>query len=460
MRRQRKVKIIATLGPSSSDLQTIEKLVQSGVDVFRMNFSHGKHAEHKTCFDRIRLVEKKLGYSVGILMDLQGPKIRIGDFKNNQVVLNAHSQFTLDISPKLGDENRVSLMHPEVFLAIKKESILLLDDGKIKLIVDICDETQARCTVIEGGILSNRKGLSLPNSEISLSSLTKKDHEDLKFGLEIGVDFVALSFVQRAEDIIEAQEIIKNRALIISKLEKPQAIDNLKKIVELSDGVMIARGDLGVECSLQTVPILQKRIIDHCRSVGKPVIVATQMLESMINSTTPTRAEVSDVANAVYDGTDAVMLSAESAVGINPAQAVSIMSSVIGEVESDWERLHFSTNYISNDGISNTVKKIVSQAKASVIFTHNNIASKLSSERPMVPIVGLVNSQMEARRLSFTWGVHAVISEYSKSSMFDFIKISKNILEKEEFIKSGDSVVITADINHKEKINFIHIMSI
>lgn len=297
MRRQRKAKIIATLGPASSKPEILEKIVQSGVDVFRLNFSHGEHSEHLARFEAIRAVEEKLGRPIGILMDLQGPKIRVGTFADEQIQLEAGDKFTFDMDKKPGDNKRVSLPHPEVYAALKSGANLLLDDGKLRMRVDKCDDKSAECTVITGGPLSNRKGVNLPDVMLPLSPLTDKDRADLDYGLEMGVDFVALSFVQRPEDVAEARKIIQGRAAIVSKLEKPQAIEHLDEIVDLSDMIMVARGDLGVECPPEDVPILQKRIIKACRTAGKPVIVATQMLDSMVSNPAPTRAEASDVAH-------------------------------------------------------------------------------------------------------------------------------------------------------------------
>ncbi|MBL0941588.1 MAG: pyruvate kinase, partial [Alphaproteobacteria bacterium] len=335
MRRQRNTKIVATLGPASSTPEMIEKLFVAGVDVFRLNFSHGTHEDHLKSYNAIRGLEKKCAYPIAILMDLQGPKLRVGKFKSDSIELMAGQEFRLDFVDAVGDVSRVQLPHPEIFAALRVGVDLLLDDGKIRLRVIKCGADYAQTTVMIGGILSNNKGLNVPGVSLPISSLTEKDRHDLTFGLELGMDIIALSFVQKPEDIEEAKQIIQGRAKIISKLEKPLAIEHLTTIVGLSDGIMVARGDLGVEMDPEEVPSVQKHILRACRLAGKPVIVATQMLESMIQNPSPTRAEASDVATAVYEGADAVMLSAESASGQYPLEAVSMMDRIIKRVERD-----------------------------------------------------------------------------------------------------------------------------
>lgn len=455
MRRQRKAKIIATLGPASSHPDMLEKIVKSGVDVFRLNFSHGEHAEHQERFEAIRAVEEKLGRPIGALMDLQGPKIRVGTFADEKIELTAGDTFKFDMDKdKPGDKKRVSLPHPEVFAALKPGANLLLDDGKLRMRVEKCDDKSAECTVITGGPLSNRKGVNLPDVMLPMSPLTEKDRIDLDYGLEMGVDFVALSFVQRPEDVAEARKIIQGRAAIVSKLEKPQAIEHLDEIVELSDIIMVARGDLGVECPPEDVPILQKRIIKACREAGKPVIVATQMLDSMVSNPTPTRAEASDVATAIYDGADAVMLSAESAVGKYPLETVSIMDRIMVRVEEDdlYYRLRDANRpdpeHNSPDAISAAARQVAGTigAKAVVTYTTSGSTSlRAARERPEVPILGLTPKIQTARRMTLCWGVHAVFTR-DATNFAEMVGIACEVAQREEFAKVGDSLVITAGV--------------
>lgn len=335
MRRLRNTKIVATLGPASSSPEMIRKLWQAGADVFRLNFSHGSHEDHRARLNTLRRLEQEGGRPIAILADLQGPKLRLGTFREGRVTLSAGQAFRLDLGPAPGDQGRAPLPHPEIFAALAPGKDLLLDDGKVRLRVERCGGDFAETTVVTGGELSDRKGVNVPAAVLPISPLTDKDRRDLAFALDIGVDWIALSFVQRPEDVAEAKRLAAGRARILSKLEKPSAIEHLAEIVELSDAVMVARGDLGVELPPEDVPSIQKRIIRACRHAGKPVVVATQMLESMISAPTPTRAEASDVATAVYDGADAVMLSAESAAGQYPVEAVAMMDRIICRVEQD-----------------------------------------------------------------------------------------------------------------------------
>ena len=326
MKTDRRARILATLGPASSSLEQIRALAQAGANVFRLNFSHGTHEDHAERHRLIRQVEQELGRPIGILMDLQGPKLRVGRIAEGKTVLTAGQAFRLDLDPAEGDAARANLPHPEIFAALEDGTDLLLDDGKLRLRVDRHGPDFAETTVLVGGPLSDRKGVNVPGVILPISPLTPKDRADLDFGLSLGVDWVALSFVQRPEDIVEARGLIGNRAWIMAKLEKPAAIEHLDAIVAQADGIMVARGDLGVELPPQRVPVLQQRIVRRARAAGKPVVVATQMLESMISAPVPTRAEASDVATAVYSGADAVMLSAESASGQYPVEAVTIMA--------------------------------------------------------------------------------------------------------------------------------------
>jgi len=336
MRRPGNTKIVATLGPTSDTPELIRALAEAGADVFRLNFSHGAHEDHRRRFAAVRAVEKQVNRPIGILMDLQGPKLRVGKFASGPIQLQAGGAFRLDLDPQPGDTRRVQLPHPEIFAAIHAGTELLLNDGRMRLQVQDCGADFAETQVLVGGELSDHKGVNVPGVRLPLSPLTAKDRQDLAYGLELGVDWVALSFVQHPEDIEELRALVGERAAILAKLEKPLAVEeHLEAIVERVDAIMVARGDLGVEVPPEHVPVLQKRIIQCCREAGKPVVVATQMLESMIQAPLPTRAEASDVATAVYDGADAVMLSAETAAGQYPLEAVAIMNRIILEVERD-----------------------------------------------------------------------------------------------------------------------------
>ena len=336
MKRDRRAKILATLGPASSSAETIGALFEAGADVFRLNFSHGSHADHHARFELIRAIERSAGRPIGVLADLQGPKLRVGTFADGPVRLSEGEAFRLDLERgRPGDASRVAMPHPEIFAALEADTDLLLDDGRIRLRVERCGPDFADTRVIAGGPLSDRKGVNVPGVVLPLSALTEKDRADLDFALSLGVDWVALSFVQRAEDIAEIKAIVQDRAGVVAKLEKPAAIGSLDAIVAAADAIMVARGDLGVEMPPEEVPAIQKRIVRACRKAGKPVVVATQMLESMVNAPVPTRAEASDVATAIYDGADAVMLSAESASGKFPLEAVRIMDRIIARTEAD-----------------------------------------------------------------------------------------------------------------------------
>ncbi len=335
MRRRRNVKILATLGPASSDYERIRALFLAGADVFRLNMSHGSHDDHRARMAHIRALEAETGRPIGVLADLQGPKLRVGVFQDGAAELEEGAPFRLDLDETPGDARRAPLPHPEIFAALKPGATLLVNDGKIRLKIDSCGADFAETRVEVGGVISNRKGVNVPDVVLPLAALTRKDKEDLEFACGIGADWIALSFVQRPEDVREAKELVAGRALVMAKIEKPAAVKDLEAILKMSDGVMVARGDLGVEMPLSQVPATQKRIVRIARSYGRPVVVATQMLESMIEAPTPTRAEVSDVANAVFEGADAVMLSAESAAGQFPVEAVAMMNDVAETVEQD-----------------------------------------------------------------------------------------------------------------------------
>ncbi len=454
MKRKRLCKIVATLGPASSEKETIAALFEAGVDTFRLNFSHGTHEDHKVRYDLIREVEKEVGRPIAVLMDLQGPKLRVGRFVNNSAELVNGSTFRLDMKDELGDTTRATLPHKEIFQAIEPGTDLLLDDGRICLRVTAVTDIEATTEVIVGGVLSNNKGVNVPGVILPLSALTEKDLLDMEFGLELGCDWCALSFVQRPEDIIEAKRLVKGRAGVMAKLEKPSAIEQLEEIVELTDAVMVARGDLGVELPPENVPVLQKRIIRICREYGKPVVVATQMLETMVSAPTPTRAEASDVATAVYDGADAVMLSAESASGAYPLEAVAMMNRIIETIEQDplyLKLVHadeLAPNPTEADAISDAARHVADLigAKAIVSFTTTgSTAFRAARGRPNTPLLGLTPDLRVARKMALIWGVHSVNTRDVKS-FGEMVGKSTRIARREGFCENGDQIVITAGV--------------
>lgn len=413
MRRYRCTKIVATLGPASSSEAKIRALFEAGVDVFRFNFSHGTHADHQERFDIVRRLESEAGRPISVMADLQGPKLRIGTFPDGPIRLTNGAPFRLELAEAPGTAERATLPHPEIFAAIGPGTDLLLDDGKVRLRVLRSGKDFADTEVVTGGPLSDRKGVNVPNAVLPLSALTDKDRKDLRFALDMGADWIALSFVQRPEDVAEARRLIAGRAAVLVKLEKPAAIDQLEPIIEISDAVMVARGDLGVELPPERVPSLQKRIVRTCRSLGKPVIVATQMLDLMVSAPAPTRAEASDVATAVYDSADAVMLSAETAAGQYPVEAVTMMSKIIQNVESDSYYLahahaeHPLPEGTVSDAITLAAREVAESIKARCIITYTTSGSttiRASRERPKVPILCITSSLSTARRLAMAWG--------------------------------------------------------
>jgi pyruvate kinase len=450
----KKVKIVATLGPSTNTPETISELFYAGADVFRLNFSHGTHEDHRKNCEIIRDLEAQTNTPIAVLADLQGPKLRVGIFENDYIELKAGDKFTVDLSNEIGTQERVNLPHPEIFKALEVGTELLMNDGRIRLKVQECTDNYAITEVITGGKLSNHKGVNVPNVTLPISALTDKDKKDLEAALEMGADWIALSFVQRPSDILEAQELIAGRAHLISKLEKPEAIDHLEDIIDLSDAIMIARGDLGVETPPESVPILQKRIIHACRESGKPVIVATQMLESMVNAPAPTRAEASDVATAVYDGTDAVMLSEETAAGQYPLNAVTIMTKIINNVETDpyfWKSIAHSRvrpHHSPEEAITAGARQIAETIEAGAIVTYTTSGSttlKASRERPNAIILGLTPSTDVARMLCLAWGVHSV----EICGLTSFSDIESKAIEyalSTEIVAAGDRLVLTAGI--------------
>ncbi|MCC7274773.1 MAG: pyruvate kinase [Alphaproteobacteria bacterium] len=454
MRRARSTKIVATLGPASGTVEMIGALFDAGVDVFRLNFSHGTHAEHKARYDVIRAIERERKRPIGILMDLQGPKLRVGTFVDGKVTLKAGQAFRLDLTDRPGDQDRAPLPHPEIFEAIEAGTDLLLDDGRIRLHVEKVRPKAAETVVVTGGVLSNRKGVNVPGVVLPLSALTTKDRADLRFGLDLGVDWVALSFVQRPDDVAEARRLIGGRAAIMVKLEKPQAIERLTEILDLTDAVMVARGDLGVELPPEDVPGLQKRIVRACRVLGKPVVVATQMLESMVQSPAPTRAEASDVATAVYDGADAVMLSAETAAGAYPLEAVRIMDRIIVKVEHDplyrpiMDAEHSAPEHTAADAITAAAAQVAQTIGAAAICTYTTSGSttlRAARERPTSPILGLTANLATARRLAVLWGVHWVPTRDVRS-FADMVERACKVASQEGMARAGDRLVITAGV--------------
>jgi pyruvate kinase len=455
MKRNRKVKILATLGPASSEEHMIEKLHEAGADLFRINMSHASHDLMRTLISRIRAVEARSGRPIGILADLQGPKLRVGKFANGPVDLAPGQIFTFDNNPEPGDATRVNLPHPEILEAVKPGHRLLIDDGKLHLVAQECDGTKIVAKVVAGTRISDKKGVSLPDTLLGIGALTEKDRVDLEAVLATGsVDWVALSFVQRPEDLAEVRKISKGRVGLMSKIEKPQAIERIDEIIEMSDALMVARGDLGVEMPLEAVPGLQKQLTRACRKVGKPVVVATQMLESMITAPVPTRAEVSDVATAVFEGADAIMLSAESASGQYPIEAVSTMASIASTVEKD----PYYTNIIhaqrpkpeptGADAISLASREIAETLKLTAIVCYTgsgNTGLRAARERPTVPVLALSPIIETARRLSVVWGLHCVVTE-DASDLDDMVNRACRIVHAEGFGKPGDRVIITAGV--------------
>ena len=454
MRRHRNVKIVATLGPASEDYDTIRALHEAGADVFRLNMSHGSHESIAEKHRIIRQIEDDLDSPIAILADLQGPKLRVGAFANGEEELEEGAAFRLDLDEAEGDATRVCLPHPEIFAALEPGATLLVNDGKIRLKVTECGADFAETEVVTGGTISNRKGVNVPDVVLPLAALSEKDRADLEFACDLGVDWIALSFVQRATDVEEAKELIKGRAAVLSKIEKPSAVEWFDNILAASDGIMVARGDLGVELPVQNVPPIQKRLVRRCRAAAKPVIVATQMLESMIESPMPTRAEVSDVAAAIYEGTDAVMLSAESAAGSYPVEAVTTMDNVAREVETDptYRQIIEASRVIARtsvaDGIVAAAREIAeaTDIKAICCFTQSGTTATLTArERPRVPIIAMTSKRGTARRLALSWGVNCKMTatlERFKQAVINAARAARS----EGYAESMDQIVVTAGV--------------
>ncbi|MFT4959639.1 MAG: pyruvate kinase [Paracoccaceae bacterium] len=454
MRRQRNVKIVATLGPASDSYDMIRALHETGVDVFRLNMSHGTQDDIADKHRIIRQVEKDLDSPIAILADLQGPKLRVGTFAGESAELKIGAAFRLDLDPADGDETRVCLPHSEIFAALEPGASLLVNDGKIRLKVETCGTDFANCVVVVGGMISNRKGVNVPDVLLPLTALSEKDLADLEFACALGVDWIALSFVQKPEDVLEAKVLVDGRAAVMSKIEKPSAVERFDDILAVSDGIMVARGDLGVELPVSAVPPIQKRLVRKCRSAAKPVIVATQMLESMIDNPMPTRAEVSDVATAIYEGTDAVMLSAESAAGSYPLEAVQTMNNVAIEVESDptYAQIIAASRNVKGssvaDGIVAAAREIAetTEIKAICCFTQSGTTALLTArERPGVPIIALTSLRGTARRLALSWGCNCVMTKELgrfKMAVVNAARAARN----GGFATETDQIVVTAGV--------------
>ncbi len=457
MHRRRKAKIVATLGPASSSREIIRQLFDSGVDVFRLNFSHGSHVDHQERHRIIRSIEAETGRPIGILLDIQGPKLRLGEFSEKSVSLTEGSRFRLDMSSEPGNHHRAQLPHPEIFAVLKPGADLMINDGRVKLRVLECDSEHAVTEVLVRGEVSSHKGVNVPGVILPISVITEKDRMDLAYGLSLGIDWVAQSFVQHADDVRELRQLVGDQAAILVKLEKPSAIDNLNEILALCDGAMVARGDLGVELPPEQVPVVQKEIIRRCRKEGKPVVIATHMLDSMVHAPVPTRAEASDVATAIYDGADAVMLSAESAAGDYPVASVQMMDSIIHAVEQDplyskiLDAQRPQPDSTTADAICNalqTVTGILSSTATVTYTTSGSTSLRAARERPSAPILSITPEIGTARFLSIAWGVHAVVLDVAnaEADLLTVIEAAKNIAVSENFADTGEAIIIAAGI--------------
>ncbi len=454
MRRLRRTKIVATLGPSSSDRSVIARLFEAGADVFRINMSHTSHDRMRELAAAIRAVESEHGRPIGILVDLQGPKLRVGSFASNPATLAKGATFALDTDSAPGDATRVQLPHPEIFAAIEPGHSLLLDDGKIRLVATDVDRDRILTRVEIGGKLSDRKGVSLPDTTVPFSALAEKDRSDLEAALEAGIDWVGLSFIQRPEDIAEAKKITRGRAAVMAKIEKPQAVHRLAEIIDTADALMVARGDLGVEMPLEKVPGVQKQMTRAARRAGKPVIVATQMLESMIASPLPTRAEVSDVSTAIFEGADAIMLSAESAAGQYPVEAVATMNRIAEEVERDpiyrtiIDAQRTEPEATGADAIAAAARQIAETLELSAIVCWTSSGStglRVARERPNSPIVAISPKPATGRRLALVWGVHSIVAEDAQD-LDDMVERACRLAFRDGFAKAGQRVIIVAGV--------------
>ncbi len=456
MKRNRKAKILATLGPASSSREVINDIFKAGCDVFRLNFSHGSVETHRKNLESIRSLEEKYGHATCVLADLQGPKLRVGEFENGEENLKLGQKFILDTSSELGNNERVNFPHSEIFEHLTPNSTLLINDGRIRLQVVEQSKNFLVTEVLNDGVISNNKGVNIPDVILPIDSMTNKDESDLQKALEMEVDWVALSFVQQAEDIKKLKKIVDGKALVMAKIEKPSAVKNIDEIIQAADGIMIARGDLGVEMPTEKVPIVQKNIIKRCRHFGKPVVVATQMLESMITNLVPTRAEASDVANAIYDGTDAVMLSGESAIGAYPTESVSTMDRIIENVEKDKNNFNLEVDDIENlkkidntDAITNAAYSIANNAGAKAIITFSvsgKTTLRMARERAPVQIIGLSPNIQTSRKMQIVWGVNSCYAPQDAANTTEMVKIACSIVKNKNLVKPDDNVIITAGV--------------
>jgi pyruvate kinase len=454
VRRNRSVKVIATLGPASSTPDMIEKLFLAGADLFRINMSHTSHQLLQELHGAIRGIEQRLSRPIGILADLQGPKLRLGTFRGKEAKISAGDRFVFDLDETPGDATRVQLPHPEIFAAARRGDSLLLNDGRARVEIVEASPSSLVTRVIYGGVISDRKGVNLPDTVLPIPALTEKDRSDLDAAAGLGVDWIALSFVQRPDDVAEARKLIRGRAGVMAKIEKPSALMSLNEILEISDGIMIARGDLGVELPIEQVPGRQKQITRAARRIGRPVVVATQMLESMVVEPVPTRAEVSDVATAVYEGADAIMLSAESAAGKWPERAVAMMDRIAQSVEQDTLHRQIITaqrtdpDPTSADAISAAARQVAETLKLAAIVCYTGSGStglRVSRERPDVPIIALTPNPGTARRLSLAWGLHTVLTDDAQD-LDDMVLRACRIANAEGFAQPGQRIIITAGV--------------
>ncbi len=454
IRRYRQTKIVATLGPASGEPEMMKALFEAGVDMFRLNFSHGSHEDHRKNVETARALEAEFGRPIALLADMQGPKLRIGKFKNDSIEIKKGMAFRFDLDEALGDETRVQLAHPEVIEAMDVGSEILLDDGKVRVRITAKDGNGLDSEIMAGSKLSNNKGFNIPDVVLPIAALTDKDRIDLEAAIGMGVDWIAQSFVQKPEDVIEAQKLIKGRAALMAKIEKPSAVEFIDEIIEVVDGIMLARGDLGVEIPPEDVPAVQKKVVRRVRHAGKPVIVATQMLESMIDNARPTRAEASDVATAVYDGADAVMLSAETAVGDYPIEAVSIMNRICESTEGDknYRRImggdHPETETDPSDAITVAATHVASDIGAAVIVNYTTSGSttlRTVRQRPDVPVLCLTQNLQTARRLVLSFGVRT-LHVTDINSFAETVKCAVKLVKENGFAQTGDKIVLTAGV--------------
>lgn len=452
--RQRQTKILATLGPASATPDMIEKLFLAGVDNFRLNFSHGAHADHAERVKMIRAIETKYNRPIGIVADMQGPKLRVGRFKAGAIALTSGMKIRLDLDPADGDETRVNLPHPEIIKTLDAGAFILCDDGKVRMKIIAKGADYLDAEVVSGTKLSNNKGVNVPGVVLPIAALTEKDLKDLTAALDMGVDWIAQSFVQRPEDVAEAKKLIGGRAALMAKIEKPSAIEKFDAILDLVDGIMLARGDLGVEIPAEDVPSVQKKVVRKVRQAGKPMIVATQMLESMIESPSPTRAEASDVATAVYDGADAVMLSAETAAGQYPLEAVSIMDRICRRVEADdhyrliMDTSHPDAQEDASDAITIAACQVAQTVRAACITNYTSSGSttlRTARQRPPMPILCLSHRLDTARRLMLSYGVNAVYTA-DVTSFGDAVAMALVKAVESGLAKKGQRLVITAGV--------------